>query len=329
MRRWLRSMTRRARTRAFWLDATFVVAVTITAAALAFLVTTRQIVKSADAVVLDDLTGRDAAEAAVWLAARGLRAEIDHFESNDQAEPLTVVFHEPTAGDELRPGNVVRLVISRGARSIPVPDIRGIDAAQGRLILERNGLFLAEPLEIHHPSAAGTVVGLAPSASSPVPVGTFVRPLLSKGPAPRAWITPSVQWLLHDGVQELTAAMGVPLEIGQRLHHPDEADGAILEQFPGPGSLLVEGQPLRVTVNGDAGVPPVKGGAELVTLSLVVPRGFSARSLVIQVARGGWMRTLFEEVVRPGERVRVVAAVMPGDRAVATLDGVDLFTRRF
>ena len=297
--------------------------------AAAFIVSTRVIVRSADDVVLDDLVGHDAGDAAVRLAAKGLLVEIDHFENDDRAAPLTVLYQQPAAGEDLRPGNVVRLVISRGARTSPVPDVRGSAESQARLILERNGLATSEPVAIFDPAPIGTVLASSPGPNAGVRAGTLVRLLVSQGPAPRTWVAPDITWALYDSVTERAAAMGVPVEIGQRMHASDEPDGAILEQFPGPGTRLIEGQPLRVTVNGDVQVPEAAGGANLVTISILVPRGFTSRTLAIRVARGPWIRTLFEEPVLPGQRIRLVAAVLPGDRAVATLDGRNVLARAF
>lgn len=296
---------------------------------LAFVISTRVIVRSGDTITLEDLVGHDAGDAAVRLASHGLVSEIDHFENDDRAAPLTVVFQQPPAGEDLRPGNVVRLVISKGARTSPVPDVRGTADSQARLILERNGLSTGDAVAIYDPAPVGRVLATSPGPNAGVRAGTIVRLLLSQGPAPRSWIAPDITGSLYDSVRERAAAMGVPLEIGQRMHATDEPDGAILEQFPGPGTRLVEGQTVRVTVNGDLQLAAPEGGADLVTFSILVPRGFASRALTVRLARGPWIRTLFDEPVLPGQRVRFVAAVLPGDRAIATLDGRNVLVRSF
>src|SRR5205814_2088509 len=83
----------------------------------------------------------------------------------------------------IRPGYVVRLVISRGARSVPVPDVRGSRLSQARLILERNGFAIGDPVEVHDPALVGVVVGSWPGADAPARAGQMVKLLVSKGPA--------------------------------------------------------------------------------------------------------------------------------------------------
>lgn len=324
-----RAIWARVRTRAFVMEAAWLLGIFGAVTAVAFITTTRLIVRSADAVVLEDLTGRDAGDAAVWLAARGLRAEIDHFESNDVAAPLTVTFHSPEPGEEIRPGHVVRLVISRGARNVAVPDVRSSYLSQATLILSRNGLAVAEVVEVHDAAPAGTVLATSPASNALVLGGTPVELLVSKGPAKRVWITPDVTWSTWETVSELAEAMGVPLEIGQRMHAEDEPENVVLEQFPAPGTRLVEGEALRVTVNGDVGVKPAEGAAKLVDLLVRAPKGFVMHHIVVNVVREGWTRTLHEDYVAPGEHVRVVAAVLPGDRVVATIDGEDVLVKRY
>lgn len=325
-----RALLETMRSREFLFEAALVTAAFGLTSAIAFFVSTRAIVKSVDSIVLEDLTGKSAPDAAIWLAGHGLRAEIAHFEDNDRAAPLTVVFHEPPAGEELREGLVVRLVISRGARSAPLPDVRGIYASQAKLILERNGLVAGDALEIHDASARGTVLASSPPPNSAMRGGATVRLLVSKGPKPRVWITPQIAWSHYETAEEIAAAMGVPLEIGSRMHTDEEPDGIVLEQFPSKGSRIVEGgSAIRLTVNGDIGRPAATGGATIVTLTIEVPRGFTMHRLHVRVIRAGWVRTLYDDRVWPGESVRVPAAMLPGDRAVATLDGRDVLVKTF
>lgn len=331
--RWRRpdvgALWRRVRSRAFLLEAGWLLGITGIVTVVAFVVTTRLIVRSADAVVIEDLTGRDAGDAAVWLAARGLRAEIDHFENNDVAAPLTVTFHSPEPGEEIRPGHVVRLVISRGARNVPVPDVRSAYLSQATLILSRNGLAVSDVVEVHDAAPAGTVLATSPASNALVLGGSPVKLLVSKGPSKRVWITPDVTWTTWDAVSELAEAMGVALEIGQRMQAEDEPENVVLEQFPAPGTRLIEGDPLRVTVNGDVGVKPAEGAAKLVELMVQAPKGFVMHLIVVNVIRDGWTRTLHDDYVAPGGHVRVVAAVLPGDRVVATIDGRDVLVKRY
>ena len=63
--------------------------------------------------------------------------------------------------------------------------------------------------------------------------------------------------------------------------------------------------------------------------------GFGVHHVAVTVSRPGvltgttWTRVLFEEPVPAGEKLRIPAAVLPGDRATATLDGRPIFSRRF
>lgn len=324
-----RAIAKAIRTRAFLVEAGMLLSIFGFVTVVAFVFTTRTLTKGEEAVVIEDLVGRDAGDAAVWLAAHGIRTEIDHFENNDTAVPLSVTFHSPPAGEEVRPGHVVRLTISRGARNVPVPDVRSAYLSQASLILSRNGLAVSDVVEVADPAPANTVLATSPGPNASVLGGTPVKLLVSKGPAKRVWITPEVTWSSWDRVNEMADAMGVMLQVGQRMRLEDEPENVVLEQFPAPGTRLVEGEPLRVTVNGDIGAEPAEGGAKLVDLLVRAPKGFVMHRVEVRAIRGTWTRTLFEDLVAPGDHVRVVAAVLPGDRVIATMDGVDVLVRRF
>ena len=112
------------------------------------------------------------------------------------------------------------------------------------------------------------------------------------------------------------------------------ADEKTSAQPPGPSETPPSPKPAKAA--GAKGKPakpkkaaPAEGGAQLVDLLVRAPKGFVMHRVVVRVVRDAWTRTLYEDLVAPGDHVRVVGAVLPGDRVIATLDGVDVFVKRY
>lgn len=300
------------------------------AAGVAFVATTIFVVKGTGSAPLEDQIGRGAWEASVWIAEHDWEPRIDHFEDNETYPPHTVIGTDPSPGSNLRPGAVVRLTISRGARRIPMPNVAGVRMSQARLILGRNGLAVADVLEVYDDGAAAdTVLASSPAPSAPLRVGDQVRLLVSKGPSPQTWVMPEVEGYTRQSVERLMDTMGVQSRVAARLYDPDQPPGTVLEQFPAPGRPISEGQVVRLTVNERAQTTRTSTETKLVPLDVHVPRGFAARRVVVRAVRGDWTRTVLKRYAAPGAEIRVPVFVAPGDRVTILIDDEPVWERRY
>ena len=306
-------------------------AIFFVAAGLAFLGTTIFVVKGSGSAPLQDQTGRSAWEASTWIVENGWAPQIDHFEASETYPPHTVIATDPAPGSQLRPGAVVRLTISRGARRIPMPNVAGVRLSQAQLILSRNGLVLGNVTEVF---ADGTepdaVIATNPAPNAPLRVGDTVRLLVSKGPKPQQWVMPEVEGYEHEAVQRLFDRMGIQSRVSARMYDPGELSGAVLEQLPAAGEPIREGEVVRLTVNERARSETSSSSrSRLVPLDIKVPNGFAVREVVVRAVREDWSRTIMRRYANPGSRLRTVVYVAPGDRVTVVIDDKPAWERRF
>jgi len=89
----------------------------------------------------------------------------------------------PPAGTALAPGAGLILVVSRGAPTIPIPDLLGMSSADARTRLEMEGLQLGTVTRRRTGEAApGTVVGQRPGAGTLAAPGTVVDVVVARSP---------------------------------------------------------------------------------------------------------------------------------------------------
>ncbi len=83
------------------------------------------IIKSEDTVVVPDLFGKNVVYVLELLTDLGLNTKVKGSEYNADVPENNVIFQEPEPGAEIKKGRDVRIVISKGAKSILMPNLKG------------------------------------------------------------------------------------------------------------------------------------------------------------------------------------------------------------
>lgn len=133
-------------------------------------------------IPVPDVSGLDAALAQSLVQAAGL--VVSSVESVQAAAPTGLaMLTRPPAGTALAPGAGLTVVVSRGAPTIPVPDLVGMASADARTRLEVEGLQLGTVTRRRTADASpGTVVGQSPGAGTLAAPGTVVDIVVARSP---------------------------------------------------------------------------------------------------------------------------------------------------
>jgi len=133
-------------------------------------------------IPVPDVVGFDGPLAQRLIAAAGLTvAQVESVQA--AAPPGVVMLTRPAASAVASPGAPVTVVVSRGAPTIPVPDLLGMSQADGRTRLELDGLELGTVTRRRTGDAnPGTVVGQRPAAGTLAAPGTVVDVVVARSP---------------------------------------------------------------------------------------------------------------------------------------------------
>src|SRR5206468_8765326 len=125
-------------------------------------------------IPVPDVSGLDATLAQSLVAAAGL--VVSQVESVQAAAPSGLaMLTRPPAGTALAPGSGLAIVVSRGAPTIPIPDLLGMASGDASTRLETEGLQLGTVTRRRNADASpGTVVGQSPAARTLAAPGTVV-----------------------------------------------------------------------------------------------------------------------------------------------------------
>ena len=141
-------------------------------------------------VLVPDITGLSTDQATRKLLDLGLEPTIDPERRRaDRIGPDLVALQRPSAGDSVKKGHVVRIWLSAGASTVPVPDLLGQDSSEALTHVQEAGLQISG---IDYMTSgrvvAGHVLRTDPMAGTLLTRGSSLQLVLSTGAEPDSTI---------------------------------------------------------------------------------------------------------------------------------------------
>jgi serine/threonine-protein kinase len=210
-------------------------------------------------VQIPDLAGqtRDAAEQV--LDDAGLGVAVETTPSNDVPSD-TVIETDPPAGESVRRGTQVTLVVSSGPSQVAVPPVVGQTLSAAEQQLSARGLE-ASSTEEESERPAGEVISQSPNAGTRVDPGSTVSLVVSSGPPEDTTVDlPNVVGQTRsDAVAEIRA-LGLEPDVQEQTTDIEPQDGRVIDQNPGGGSTVSAGTRIVLTVGVFEAGPTGSGG---------------------------------------------------------------------
>lgn len=175
------------------------------------------------------VAGEPQAAAEQLLAERGIEIAGSVTEPHYDIPAGHALRTDPPAGTEIRSADAVQLVLSSGRRSLPVPEVAGLQVDQARADIEAAEFAVAEPLdEIFDASPAGTVIaGYAPDGT----VLTELEELEERSPiALRVSLgpIPAAAGQSADDARAALEAVGLEADFSAEEHSADVPAGVLI-----------------------------------------------------------------------------------------------------
>lgn len=271
--------------------------------------TLRFIIKSEDTVVVPELVGRDVVYALDILTDLGLNIKVSGFEYRSDIPKNHVAYQHPSPGSEVKKDRDVRIVISKGPKTLVVPNLVGMDIRQAHIIMEENGLSEGTVSRTFSATAAeDEIIGHTPPPGTVVSRGDSMDLLVSLGSRPLTYEMPYLQGLtLEDAIIIIEK---VHLGLGQikSVHRDNFPIDVVVEQSPPAGYQVAARTLVNLTMNRAEGALPGRG------LSLFHHRadyGFLKQHIRFRVNAFGMFYDLYNAFVSPGKGIWLLAPEEP------------------
>jgi beta-lactam-binding protein with PASTA domain/tRNA A-37 threonylcarbamoyl transferase component Bud32 len=174
-----------------------------------------------------ELEGQELAFAKAQLEAIKLKVKQGKGQYSDTAAEGVVLSTEPKAGTELKPGETVTLILSKGKAPIVIPDLVGENVNNARTILGQRGLQVVEE-SVDSDRPRDEVIGQSPKAGTGVEKNAQVTLQVSRGPA---------QIILQDVTNRPCQEAATALQgMGVQAQINGDPNATARQMNPGPGT---------------------------------------------------------------------------------------------
>ncbi|MEZ5100350.1 MAG: Stk1 family PASTA domain-containing Ser/Thr kinase [Thermoleophilia bacterium] len=204
-------------------------------------------------VRVPSLVGMDVNEAVDLVRERGLEPTTDTVSS--RRPPGTVVAQSPEANTAVQRGDTVKLSVSGGLATVPVPDVLGLDVATARRTLRDEG-FQVRVRQVESDQAAGTVLDQDPGPGEEADEGSTVILTVAKEPAgPETGSVPGVIGLDQGSAIDTLNGAGFEVSVVEQATSSANV-GVVLDQDPGEGAEYDLGGTVTIVVGVPGGDEP-------------------------------------------------------------------------
>jgi eukaryotic-like serine/threonine-protein kinase len=199
------------------------------------------------AVIVPDLHSLSEAQADRQLSQLSLNIRIVRSEYHPEIPKGYVISQTPRANESIKEGRTVEVVISQGARTQIVPDLKGLSLRQGRIMLRRNNLRIGQIARIHTVGEAReTVLATTPGAGEELVEGSPVDIAVAVGGQKQRYLMPDLAGRDLLFIREKLRNMGFRVSGVRYENHPDIFPNTIVGQSPVPGSMIREGDSIEL-----------------------------------------------------------------------------------
>ena len=203
-----------------------------------------------EACVVPELTDLSLREAKEILGNKGLRIQVLSEEHDETKPPGTVLFQIPRANTRVRAGRLVKITVSRGGKTVPVPKLEGVSIRQAELLLIHEGLELGEVSWVPSDSfPEDVVIASTPSSGTSVPLAMSVNLRVSLGIRPDTVVVPDLLGTNLEESKKILREIGLELGKMKFKVNNDFLPGTILRQSLKPGKRIERGSKIILEIS--------------------------------------------------------------------------------
>ncbi len=271
------------------------------------------VIESEETVVVPELKGKNAISVLELLSDLGLNTKVEESEFNPDVPRHHVIYQKPLPGATIKKGRDVKVVLSKGARTLGAPNLTGVSRQQAETILSNNGLATGVITKVFSRKVkAEMVIAQAPAPRESVTQGDRVNLLVSRGPRPERYRMPELEGMRLEKALRLIETYGLTVGRINSDHRKNRPANIVVEQEPLSGYYVEPEQEIRLTANrwfpAEDGKTGNKGetGKDIL-FCYQVPPGFLKQHIRLEFKAFGMTSILYDQLMKPGRLIWVMA----------------------
>jgi len=287
--------------------AAFVIVFFLIAGGAAFLTLTL-ITKSQETVIIPKLVGKDVVYTLEILSDLGLNTKVTGSEYSRNIAKNFVLSQEPVPGEQLKKGRTVKIIISKGTKSVTMPKLTGMPLQQARIILEENGLNQGNLSKMYCSDIRkNSIAAQSLPPGSVTDRGADIDLLISLGTRPVAYKMIDLNGLSMDDAILLIERNSLLLGEIKSSFKIDKPENVIISQEPAAGERVFEANIINLVINRKSGEK--RYGSDRAKNRLFTYRvdaGFLKKRIRVSLNSFGFTNDIFNNFMKPGEELWLI-----------------------
>jgi len=199
------------------------------------------------AVIVPALQNTSESQAQHALTRLGLNMRVDREEHHPEVPAGFVISQTPRPNDTIKEGRTVEVVVSLGARTVVVPELRGMSIRQTRGVLDRQNLRIGRVSRVMAKgSSREEVLAQTPAPGEEMVEGAEVNIVIAVGGQKQEFAMPDLEGQDLLFIREKLRDLGFRIS-GVRYEKRDGVfPNTIVGQSPAAGALIREGDSIEL-----------------------------------------------------------------------------------
>ncbi len=309
---------------------TLIILVFMTAAGVGTYLSVHLLIRSEDTVVVPDLMGKEVVYALEMLTDLGLNTKVKDFEFSPSIPKHHIIAQVPEPGYEIKQGRDVRLVISKGARTVIFPNLTGMNLPQANILIEENDLRQGH-LSYAYDKAKPREELLAqfPSAGTNGLRGNSVDLLISAGPAPELVRMVDLIGMGLNQAIETIEKHHLVLGTISFIHNPAVSDDTVVDHSPGADYPAIPGRTIDLVINRTTSNNLSAQRSDVTLFRYRASGGFLRQQARVRINRRTTTMELFDAFIKPGEEIWLLVDTDEPTTLFLYLDGELTMTKHY
>ncbi len=266
-------------------------------------------IKNEDIIVVPELTGRDVVNVLEQLSDLGLNTKVAGYEYTSAIPKNFVISQDPEPGTLIKEGRDVRIIFSKGPRSLFMPALTNMNYLNAGLLLDESGLDEGNLSYTHNDNyPKNQIIAQFPTEGTEIAKGMPVDLLISNGKKKLNFVMADLTELsIDDAVFYLEKNRLVIGEIKSVIS--DKVPGnTIISHDPPFGHKVTEGRKVKLQINrtSSSGKKQFVHNPGTRLFRHRLEAGFLKKHIKAQLSCYGHIDEVFNDFVKPGEDIWVL-----------------------
>ncbi len=266
-------------------------------------------IQNEETVVVPNLVGDDILSVLELLTNLGLNAKVKDSEYSHDIPKNNIIDQDPKPGEVIKKGRDVRITISKGTKTLAMPNLKALNLQQAQLILDKNGLFKGSISYVFHNQVKKNII----ISQYPLPGAEIEREispnlLISMGLRPQEFVMPDLVGLFLDEAVLAAEKINLVIDSVKPVYLEDKPDNIVLNQEPLAGYHVLENNLINLSVNRKTPRDPAGanfGAKRNALFRYRLPPGFLKQQIRVELRTFDTTFILYDALMKPEREIWV------------------------